>query len=95
MPAGSKSTTLFVQLAAPRILRAGEHVDLLGMPATPQDQDLWSKFNIERDEVTVRVCYCSVFNECWRGSGTTTQADPVASCPKAEVPYLAPGQSNH
>jgi hypothetical protein len=87
-----KTTAVSVGLAAPRILRAGDHVDVLDLPATPQDNDLWSRFNTERDDITVRICYCSVFNECWRSSGITTHVDPIASCPKPEVQYLAPGQ---
>jgi hypothetical protein len=81
------TTVMSVGNVAPSILRAGDHSDFLTMNANPQNRDLWSKFNVERDKITVRVCYCSVFDECWRGSGTTTQADRVASCPTPAVPF--------
>jgi hypothetical protein len=79
-------------LAAPSILRAGDHTDFLALPATLRNKDLWSKFEVERDKITVRLCYCSVFDECWRGSGITTHAERVASCPAPKVPYKVPGQ---
>jgi hypothetical protein len=82
-----QATVLSVGLAAPRLLRAGDHVDVLSVPENPQNRDLFSTFNVERDKLTVRVCYCSVFDECWRGSGLTTRADRVASCPTPAVPY--------
>jgi hypothetical protein len=87
-----KTTLTSVGIVAPSILRAGDHTDFFTVPSNRHNMDLWSKFNIERDKITVRVCYCSVFNECWRGSGVTTQADPVASCSKPSVPYQLTGQ---
>jgi len=86
-----QTTVMGVGATAPTILRAGDHTDFLSMPA-PEDRhkikmELWRKFNVERDKISVRVCYCSVFDECWIGSGTTTQADRVQSCPAPKVPY--------
>ncbi len=39
-----------------------------------------------------RICYCSVFDECWIGSGQTTHADRVASCPAPPVSYQVSAQ---
>jgi hypothetical protein len=80
------TVVLFVGQTAPSILRAGDHVDFLAI-ADSQAGDLWSKLNVERDRITVQVCYCSVFDECWRGSGITTQAERVSSCPTPAVPF--------
>jgi len=77
---------------APSILRAGDHTDFFTMHGNPHNKDVWEKFNVERDKITVRVCYCSVFDECWRASGITTHADPVASCPKPDVPFQLGGR---
>ncbi len=81
-----KTMVISQGLTAPSILRSGEHTDFVGI-ADSQPGALWNAFNVERDKITVRVCYCSVFDECWRGSGVTTKADPVKSCPAPEVPY--------
>jgi len=88
-----KTTVMSVGLAAPNILRAGDHSDFFAVQGNPHNNDLFSKFNVERDRVTVRVCYCSVFDECWRGDGMTTHADPISSCPAPQVPYHLPGQN--
>lgn len=85
--AQSKTTIMGVGLAAPSILRAGDHSDFFTVQGNPHNSNLFSKFNVERDNITVRVCYCSVFDECWRGDGISTRADPVASCPVPQVPY--------
>jgi len=90
--AQANTTAIGVGNTASSILRAGDHTDFLNVPSTPANKDFWSKFNVERDKITVRVCYCSVFDECWIGSGTTTKATPVAACPKPDVPYEIPGR---
>ena len=73
--------------AAPSILRAGDHTDFFEVPLNEINKDFWNKLSVERDKITVRMCYCSVFDECWSSSGTTTDADRVASCPVPKVPF--------
>ena len=85
-PVQQTTAVISVGQTAPSILRAGAHVDFLGI-AESRPGELWNKFNVERDHITVRVCYCSVFDECWTGSGVTTKADRVDSCPTPAVPF--------
>jgi hypothetical protein len=85
--AQQQASTMFVGAAAPNILRAGEHVDFFGVAGNQHNADLFDKLNVERDKITVRVCYCSVFDECWRSSGETTRTDRVAACPTPAVPF--------
>jgi hypothetical protein len=92
-----KTALMSVGLASPRILRAGEHVNFIELPQSPGSSDLWQKFNLERDKITARVCYCSVFDECWVhsvGTGLSpqdqnkmTHPDRVNSCATPAVPY--------
>jgi hypothetical protein len=88
-----------VGLASPRILRAGEHVDFLSVyPA--KGRDVQEKFNNERDYITTRVCYCSVFDECFikDGGDDLLKKDPrklinpehVKTCPAPKTPYQLP-----
>jgi hypothetical protein len=84
---GVNKTIWSTGLSAPSILRAGDHSDFFSAPLGKDNKDLWAKFNVERDKVTVRLCYCSVFDECWIGSGVTTEARSVGSCPVPEVPF--------
>lgn len=74
-------------LAAPSILRAGDHSDFFDLPLKKDNKDLWEKFNVERDNINVQICYCSVFDECWVGSGQTTEAKRVPACPAPAVPF--------
>ncbi len=94
----AKATMPGVRIAAPRILRAGEHVDFYTLAANPQNEGLFSKFDDERDKITTRVCYCSVFDECWvhlDGGGfhgqdknnKMTHPDRVDSCPVPARPF--------
>jgi hypothetical protein len=79
-------------------LRAGEHVDFFTLPVSPQNKDLFSKFDHERHKITTRVCYCSVFDECWVHSDAEgflrqdknnkmTHPDRVDSCPVPPRPF--------
>jgi hypothetical protein len=84
-------------LASPRILRAGEHVDFLSVELTPAGREMFRKFNSERDYIRTRVCYCSVFDECWikEGGDDLLQKDGsklihpehVKTCPAPAAPY--------
>lgn len=86
-----------VGLASPRILRAGEHVDFLSAGYSEKSPDVYNRFNSERDYMTTRVCYCSVFDECWtkeggdallmKGQRKLVHPEPVKSCPVPSVPY--------
>jgi hypothetical protein len=73
--------------AAPNILRPGEHEEFFGFAPSPGKVDLFEQLNTERAKVTARICYCSVFDECWVSSGLATRADRVASCPAPATPF--------
>jgi hypothetical protein len=84
-------------LASPRILRAGEHVDFLSIGLTPTGREMFGKFDTERDYIRTRICYCSVFDECWiqEGGDDLLQKDQsklihpehVKTCPAPATPY--------
>jgi hypothetical protein len=93
----AKTATMGFGIAAPRILRAGEHEDFFEMPVGPGNAELSSKLNAERLKITTRVCYCSVFDQCWVhvfGVGLFQQdpkklihPDRVNNCVAPAVPY--------
>jgi hypothetical protein len=84
-------------LASPRILRAGEHVDFLSVALTAASREVFGKFNSERDYIRTRVCYCSVFEECWikeggddllqQGQNKLIHPEQVKTCPTPTAPY--------
>jgi hypothetical protein len=49
---------------------------------------MWNKFDrVRYSELTYRVCYCSVFDECWITRLTTLKAQPVKHCPIPAIPF--------
>jgi len=84
-------------LASPRILRSGEHVDFLSIDLTDTGREVFRKFNSERDNIRARVCYCSVFDECWlkeggdsllqKGESRLVHPEHVKTCPTPAAPY--------
>lgn len=75
--------------AAPKILRAGEHENIFSVaprPGTPVP-DLYARLNAERGKFATRICYCSVFDECWVSAGLAAHADRVPSCAAPATPF--------
>jgi hypothetical protein len=93
----AKTVTMSFGIAAPRILRAGEHEDFFAILSGPGDTEFLSKLDAERLKITTRVCYCSVFDQCWvHVSGVAlfrkdpkkiVHPDRVDSCVAPVVPY--------
>lgn len=79
--------TLSFGNTAPNILRAGEHEDFFAVSPNPGKFEFFDKLNAERAKITARVCYCSVFDECWVSSGLAVRANHVPSCPAPATPF--------
>jgi hypothetical protein len=74
------------------VIRAGETRKFIIYSLSPQTQATWLALNRARQkDISFRICYCSVFDECWRNTVTpgTEQLDParVDACPVPPVPY--------
>ncbi|MFO1252790.1 hypothetical protein [Inhella sp.] len=63
------------------VLRPGERVDMLRVPKEGSDAEAWSRLNRERFKVSLRICYCSVFDECWTTRTDSNEVDKVQACP--------------
>jgi hypothetical protein len=93
----AKTTTMSFGIAAPQILRAGAHEDFFAIASSPGNQELLSKLDAERLKITTRVCYCSVFDQCWvhvsglalfrKDPKKINHPDHVDSCVDPAVPY--------
>ncbi len=73
------------------VLRAGETRPFLIYARTDANAAIYDRLDdARRDSVTYRVCYCSVFDECWISDpqgNTTLQPRPVRVCAQPPVPY--------
>ena len=49
---------------------------------------VWNQLNMVRDQLELRVCYCSVFDDCWnaRARAYVQAAEQVDSCPSGREP---------
>ncbi|MBJ7439247.1 MAG: hypothetical protein JHD35_09510 [Sphingopyxis sp.] len=62
-------------------VRPGESLRFLGLPRTPGNEATWQAFNKERWRMSVRACYCSIFNDCWITEGMQGLPRQVKQCP--------------
>lgn len=62
-------------------LRPGEEVLFMGFPAVPVNAGMVDRLDAVREEIRVRACYCSVFDDCWTVEGPQSKPLPVAACP--------------
>lgn len=71
-----------------RVLRAGQTINFFNWKKTAEFTEEWDRLNIVRSALKVRVCYCSVFDECWQADPRTTETKPVAQCPIPAVNFM-------
>ncbi|HEY4123609.1 MAG TPA: hypothetical protein VGM36_03285 [Rhizomicrobium sp.] len=73
------------------VIRAGEIHTFIQMGLGVKNLALWNALNKARNtDISYRVCYCSVFDECWLNTVTgRNQLDPkpVDRCPVPSVGY--------
>jgi hypothetical protein len=77
------------------VIRAGETRAFLTFLLTPETSATWHALDTARSRMSYRICYCSVFDECWIGDfhgieASATQLHPrrVKICPVPKVPFL-------
>jgi hypothetical protein len=86
-------TGYFITAGIPgNVMRAGEQHYFIQMGLGTGNSAVWRALNIARNyDITYRICYCSVFDECWINSiKGRDQLDPerVDKCPVPPVPYV-------
>jgi hypothetical protein len=68
------------------MLRAGGERALFRWRGAPDDPR-WARLDKARERVRVRVCYCSVFDECYLRDNERTEPEHSAACPAPALPY--------
>jgi hypothetical protein len=86
-----KSGTPFdSDLLSNEVLRAGVNVRFLefAQSANPAVFTALQRAMVSRD-LQLHVCYCSIFDECWKSDLTTLslKPEPVQSCVQPKVPF--------
>lgn len=71
-----------------RIVAPDQSITLMNIPfpetGDEQVQAIWRQLDQERWRMSVEVCYCSVFDECWRARFPNHRREPVRSCAAAD-----------
>jgi hypothetical protein len=59
-----------------------QEVAALSWPRTDRNKDVWDAMDAARQagRITMRVCYCSVFDECWVAESHKFPPRPVDDC---------------
>jgi hypothetical protein len=73
-----------------RVLPARQTESFLVLPRDAPNESVWRRLDQERTNVSARVCYCSVFDECWVADLSmkeTSVQRPVEQCPVPKVAY--------
>ncbi len=70
------------------VLPARDTIEFLGLDAARNKPEIWDALNRERFNVRTRVCYCSVFDECWVREDSWPRPRRVDQCtPSQPVQY--------
>ena len=69
------------------VLRPGEDSMFAMVLPDGTPPDVFERFNRERLQFEVSLCYCSVFDDCWVDSWELTEPKPVEQCPADWVQY--------
>lgn len=71
------------------VLPARDTIHPLAVTPGNMGEDVWSRLNSERFKMAMRICYCSVFEECYVRDTRAHRPEHVAQCtPSQPVEFL-------
>jgi len=72
-----------------RMIRPGETVEAIDWPEVQGNHAIVDRLRkgLHSGRIVPKVCYCSVFEECWEMAYLARRPKPVESCPVAPTPY--------
>jgi len=79
---------LNVSTVIDEVLPARDTLPFLIVDKAKNDAAFWDKLNSERLQIRTRVCYCSVFEECWVRDSEQRRPERVNEChPSQPIQY--------
>ena len=78
---------LSTSIASGTVLRAGESVALIRYRRSGADASVYKDLDGARDKIQYRICYCSIFDQCWAGNGEVLNPPHVSECATPSIPY--------
>lgn len=76
-PRGPRAAYTYGSLGRGHVLLPGAPYTLLRMPLQPTGQ----RFHQGVDRMSTRVCYCSLYEECWTSDSRADEPERVRACP--------------
>lgn len=64
------------------VLPAGETRTLLTLPPGPRASAFW---RAAQERLVTVVCFCSIYDECWRADDREDEPEPVRACPASDA----------
>lgn len=84
----SEQMNVITSTISDRVLRAGDTIPaLLTRPDMAASPEFFSRFQTSLPEVSARLCYCSVLDQCWLRDSREAKPVKVKECSKPAVPY--------
>jgi hypothetical protein len=74
------------------VLRPGEDNPVLRVERSAIAPEVPNRLATILPQVTFRVCYCSVLDQCWVNDLRTTRTEPVGQCKAPQHPYAPNGK---
>jgi hypothetical protein len=85
---GSEQMNVINSTVSDRVLRAGDKIPaLLTQPDMAASPAFFQHFQENLSQVSSRLCYCSVLDQCWLRDSRQAKPEKVKACPKPAVPY--------
>jgi len=63
-----------------QVMAANRSVHFLSLEPTPGNERYWQRLNVERNKLVLKVCFCSVLNQCWMLDSRRTEREAIQSC---------------
>lgn len=63
------------------VIAPGEETDFVRLTPELSGEDTYTRFDELRSALRVRLCYCSVFDDCWVEDSRAPAPEPVKACP--------------
>jgi hypothetical protein len=82
---------LYYATADQTVLRPGEQYPVVMVYKVPSAPQIPDRFRAALSQLSFRVCYCSVLDQCWRSNLQSIRAEPVKQCNAPEHPFLPDG----
>jgi hypothetical protein len=80
---------LIVDSVQSMLLRPGATLRAYEVQRTSATEAVVTRLRAAQRDITMRGCYCSVFDECWVGDLRSLNPQRVARCPAPAVPFLS------